>query len=145
MFPRKEKTIRVIQKYVFWKVFKNPIKLLTSPFLVMFQTFFTQRTLKGILGTHRALKKRSKGTLALGHSRHLELGHSGTGALGHSKGTWALRHLDTRGTLFSRLFFFCLRVNWFIIILKILAKLSWNFQKYLYWWSFLWYSVRSCE
>ena len=27
-------------KYVFWKAFKNSIKLLMSPFLVMLQTFF---------------------------------------------------------------------------------------------------------
>ena len=28
-------------KYVFWKVFKNSVKVLTSPFLVMLQTYFT--------------------------------------------------------------------------------------------------------
>ena len=101
------------------KFFKKSIKLLTSPFLVMLQTFLLKEHSKencalkghstrelehtkgiwalkaiGHLGT-RALE-------ALGHSRHL-----GTGVLeGHSKSTWALRHLNTqgtRGTLFSRL------------------------------------------
>ena len=62
------------------------------------------RALVGYLGT-RALKehldtralevleahsRHSKGTQALGHSRHL-----GTQALGHSKGTWTLRHSGT--------------------------------------------------
>ena len=46
------------------KIFKNFIKLLTSPFLEMLQTFFTQRT----------LQRHSKGTL-----RSLK-GHSGTRA-----------------------------------------------------------------
>ena len=47
-----------------------------SPFLVMFQTFFTRRALNRYLGT-RALQ---------GHPRHLD-----------TRGTWALvRHLGTR-------------------------------------------------
>ena len=38
------------------KFFENSIKLLTSPFLAMLQTFFTHRALKGKLGTPRALE-----------------------------------------------------------------------------------------
>ena len=63
--------------YVYLKVFKNSIKLSASLFLVMLQTFFTQR----------ALKRKFKVT-----PRALE-GNSGTRrGLGHS-GTKALRHL----------------------------------------------------
>ena len=89
----------------------------------------TWRALKRHLSTRRSLKGHTKGTpKVLAHSRH-----SGTRAFEafrHSKGTWALkavehlgtqtlgtraleghlgtqalRHLGTRGTLFSRLFF----------------------------------------
>ena len=35
---------------------KNPIKLLTSPFPMMLQTFFTRRALEGGLGTRRSFK-----------------------------------------------------------------------------------------
>ena len=42
-------------KFVFQKVFKNSIALLTSPFLVILQTFFTQRALKDKLGTPSSL------------------------------------------------------------------------------------------
>ena len=80
------------------KVFKNSIKLLASPFLVMFRTVFTRRTLKGKL----ALQKHLKGTWALGNLRHSGTrrlkGHLGTQALkahGHL-GTQALKgHLGT--------------------------------------------------
>ena len=104
------------------KFFKKSIKLLTSPFLVMLQTFLLKEhskencALKGhstrelehtkgiwalkVLGHSRQL-----GTWALEHLRHSR--HLGTWVLeGHSKSTWALRHLNTqgtRGTLFSRL------------------------------------------
>ena len=63
-------------------------KLLTSPFLVMLQTFFTRIALKGEIG-------HSKGTPnALGRSgTRRALGHSGSLALGHSKGTQRLGHL----------------------------------------------------
>ena len=89
----------------------------------MLQTFFTQRALKGKLGTLRAiqghckaLEGHSKGTWALAHSRHLgtwaledfsysdtqkALRHWGTHdtwAHGNS-GTWALGHSGTRTTL----------------------------------------------
>ena len=47
----------------------------------MFQTFFTRRVLKGKWG-------HSKGTWALGPSRHL-----GTPTLGHLKGTWTIEAL----------------------------------------------------
>ena len=62
---------------VFRKVFKNSIKLSTSSFFVMLQTFFTHTALKDKLSTPRVLR----------HSRHLAthalvtrrtLGHSGT-------------------------------------------------------------------
>ena len=82
-------------KCVFWKVFKNSIKLLMSLFLLILQTFFL-------------LKVHSKGNWALeGHSKgiwrallHLgtqrELGHSGTWPLG-DLGSRALKgHLDTQ-------------------------------------------------
>ena len=72
---------------------EKKLKLSTSPFLVMIQTFFTRRALKGKLGTQRALQEHSgipwafrlsntQGTLAL---RHLS-----TRSLGHSKVTWEL-------------------------------------------------------
>ena len=92
----------------------------------MLQTFFTQRALKGKLGTPRAIQghckgtrrtlERHLGTRALGHSRHLgtwaledfsysdtqkALRHWGTHdtwALGNS-GTWVLGHSGTRTTL----------------------------------------------
>ena len=82
-------------KCVFWKVFKNSIKLLMSLFLLILQTFFL-------------LKVHSKGNWELeGHSKgiwrallHLgtqrELGHSGTWPLG-DLGSRALKgHLDTQ-------------------------------------------------
>ena len=70
------------------KVFKR------SPFPVMLQTFLTRRALKGHLGTQRSLgHSRHSGTWALKVLRHLR----------SSKGTSALGHLGTRGTLFSRL------------------------------------------
>ena len=88
------------------KFLKGSIKLLSSPFPVMLQNFFTRRALKGhFKGIRRAL----------GHSKHL--GTPTLEALGHSKDTWVLwssRHLGTRkvfghlrtrntqGTLFSR-------------------------------------------
>ena len=88
-------------KYVFWKVFKNSIKLLASPFIVMLQTFFSRRAPKGKLGTQRALKW-YLGTWALEYLK----------ALGKSRllGPWALRH--SKGTLFSRItFFVCVEDN----------------------------------
>ena len=73
--------------YVYLEVFKNSIKLSASLFLVMLQTFFTQRALKRKLGTQRSLQGHSKVT-----PRALE-GNSGTRmGLEHS-GTKALRHL----------------------------------------------------
>ena len=48
------------------KIYKNSIKLSTSPFPEMLQTFFTQRTLqRHSKGTLRSLKGHSKGTYAL--------------------------------------------------------------------------------
>ena len=65
-------------KYVFFKVFKNSVKLLMNLFLVMLRPFFTHTALKGKLNTQRALQGNSKGTLR-------GLAHSDTGkALGHS-------------------------------------------------------------
>ena len=101
-------------KYVFWQIFKNSIKLLKSPFIVMLQTFFYLKSSQWEIGhshwtprafegdTLRSLQGHSKSTWSLGH-----LMHSGT------QGTWALRHLgtraleghldtrNTRGTLFT--------------------------------------------
>ena len=55
---------------MFWKVFKNSIKLLMRTFLVMLQSFCTLRALKGKLGTQMALQGSSKVTRrTLGHSR----------------------------------------------------------------------------
>ena len=74
-------------KFVFWKVFKNSMKLLASPFFVILQTFSTQRALK----RHSKGPGNSGNRRTLGQSRHLS--------------TWALRYLGTqgtRGTLFSR-------------------------------------------
>ena len=99
-------------KYVFWKVFKKFVKPLMSPFLIMLQTFFLLKensnenwALKWHSKfTQRTLKGQSKGTWALGHTRHLRtwapkhLRYSFTRrALGHSRnlGTWALRHSGT--------------------------------------------------
>ena len=115
------KNNRCYVKYVFWKNFKNSIKLLKSPFIVMLQTFFylssqweighshwTPRAFEG--DTLRSLQGHSKSTWSLGHLMHSgtwalkALGHPGTWAREHSKGTWTLRHLgtrNTRGTLFT--------------------------------------------
>ena len=65
------------------KPFKNPIKLLRSPFSVMLQTrpFFLEEHSKGTW----TLKRHSRVTQrALKHSKKLE---------GHSKGTWAPKAL----------------------------------------------------
>ena len=106
--------------FVFWKVFKNPIKLLTSPFLVMLQTFLLEEHSKGTWalrhskkgnlahqrhskGTPRALQGNSKGTRALKAFGHL--GIQAPKALGYSKAIWTLgysRHLG----MFSKLFLF---------------------------------------
>ena len=79
-------------KYVLWKVFKDCIKLLASPSLVMLQTFFTQRALKGKLGTRNwALEGHFK-VLPRAHKGHLD-----TRALERHLGTRALEgHLGTR-------------------------------------------------
>ena len=82
-------------------MFKNSIKLLTRLFFSINQTFFTQRALKGKLGTKRALQGHSlsslqghqKGSWALGHTKHF-----GTWALEHSKDTWVLGHSEHSGT-----------------------------------------------
>ena len=88
------------------------MKLLRSPFLVILQTFFTQRALKGKFGSPRALQWHldTQGTWLLSHSStwgtQAPEGHLGTWALGQLKGTQTLWHLETRGTqgtLFSRL------------------------------------------
>ena len=80
-------------KYVFSKVFKNSIKLLTSPFPKILQTFFTRRALKGKLSTQRVLQEHCKGIL-----KSAVQGHSGTQALGY------LGTRGTRETLFSSLY-----------------------------------------
>ena len=91
-------------RYVFWKVFKNSIKLLTSPFLLTLQNLFTRRALKGhSKGTLRSLQGHTKGNWAINAPEgHLDtwafkaLGHSGSQALkelGLSKDTWTLGHL----------------------------------------------------
>ena len=92
------------------KIFKSPIKLLESPFLVTLLTCFARRALKGHLGIWGALEGHlkasqifewhSKGTQrALGHSngtqrplRHSR--YSSTWVLGHLKGTWAVKTLE---------------------------------------------------
>ena len=80
-------------KYVFWKVLRT-LKLLTSPFLVMLQTSFTQWALKGKLGTSRAFQGHSQVTLGYSDTRReLEtFRHLGTG------GTRALKALGYLGT-----------------------------------------------
>ena len=59
----------------------------------------TQGALKGRLGTQRALKGHTKGTLRSlesGSKSNWALGHSKDAwALGHSKGMWALKHSGT--------------------------------------------------
>ena len=91
-------------RYIFWKVFKNSIKLLTSPFLLTLQNLFTRRALKGhSKGTLRSLQGHTKGNWAINAPEgHLDtwafkaLGHSGSQALkelGLSKDTWTLGHL----------------------------------------------------
>ena len=91
-------------RYVFWKVFKNSIKLLTSPFLLTLQNLFTRRALKGhSKGTLRSLQGHTKGNWTINAPEgHLDtwafkaLGHSGSQALkelGLSKDTWTLGHL----------------------------------------------------
>lgn len=90
--------------YVFCKVFKSSIKVLMSPFIVMFQRFFssqsTQREIGHSKGARRAHEVHSRAMEAHGHSKGTQaLGHSATQdtcALGHSKGTWILSHSDTR-------------------------------------------------
>ena len=92
-------------RYVLWKDFKNCIKLITSPFLVL-QNCFTRRALKEQFVTQRTLQGHSKGTQrAFGHSgtrmalRHSPLKALGTWALQclrHSGTRRALGHLDTR-------------------------------------------------
>lgn len=98
------------------KIFKNPIKLLESRFLVTLLTCFARRALKGHLGIWGALEGHlkasqtfewhSKDTWALeGHSkvtwglkgsqralRHSR--HSSTWVLGHLKGIWAVKTLE---------------------------------------------------
>ena len=80
-------------KHVFWKVFKNSMELLTSPFLVMLQNFllllfFTfTKAFNVKYGTPRALK--TLGYLALKHLSHLRHFISTWRAVGHS-GTWRL-------------------------------------------------------
>ena len=107
-------------KHLFWKVCKNSMKLLTSPFLVILSDFhvihlfFTekaQREIRTSKGTRKALKalglSSTWGTLAIeGHLVTWALkaiGHSGTWAPGHSKDTWASRQSGTRSTLFTRI------------------------------------------
>ena len=73
----------------------------------MLQTAFTQRTLKGKLGTLRTLKA---------------LGHSNTWALRHVKGTWALRHsgtwvLEALDALYLAVFEFCNYISVFTCFL----------------------------
>ena len=76
------------------KFFKSSIKLLRNPFPVVFQTFFTQRALKGHLSTQKAVQGHlgSQDTQALKHLKHLGTlaveywRHSGT------QDNWELRH-----------------------------------------------------
>ena len=76
--------------------FKNFIKLLMSPFLVMLQTFLPKEHSKG----YWALKVHSKGT-------YRTLGHLGTQALEYLSTRRALGKWGTEGTLFSWLFSIC--------------------------------------
>ena len=70
-------------KYIFWKVFKNPIKLWKSPFPVMLQNFLTKRALKGHLRTRRGFQGLSKRT-----PKAIQ---------GLSKDSWVLDHLSAWG------------------------------------------------
>ena len=76
--------------HVFWKVFKNSMKLLTSPFLVMLQNFLLEKLSmlnRALQGHSKALK--ALGYLALKHLSHLSHFISTWRAVGHS-GTWKL-------------------------------------------------------
>ena len=91
-------------KYVFWKFFKNSIKLLASPFLEMFKTFTHWET-GHWKDTPRALERHS-GIWALKALEHLgiqALEQSDTWKGLRYSGTQVLRYLDTRGTLFRSL------------------------------------------
>ena len=68
---------------------------ITSPFLLMFQTFFTPKAHKEKLGTPRTLQEHL-GTRALEE-------HWCTRTLERHLGTQGVAHLGTRGTLFTKL------------------------------------------
>ena len=109
------------------KVFKNSIKLLTTPFFVMLQTFFAQKALNGKLdiqeGTRSALGYSStQSTCPCGYA-----GTWGIEPLRHSKGTCVL---DTQGTLFRRLF--KPRVEDWILFDSVYHPLLRGFQKALF-------------
>ena len=66
LFPRKETSVRKCYvKFVFWKVFKNSIKPLISPFLVMLLTFFSLKSTQIEICISNAFQGHSNGTLAL--------------------------------------------------------------------------------
>ena len=73
------------------KFLKNSIKLLRSPFLVMFQTSFTQRALKRTFRHSKGTRGALKGKSIKGSPKALQ-GHLDT------KGTRALKHLMHSGT-----------------------------------------------
>ena len=122
------------------KVFKNSIKLLTTPFFVMLLTFFAQRALNGKLD----IQRHSKGTWALEHSKQLpmwvrrHLGNWATPTLegclctrnSRHLGTQPLGHLGTQGTLFSRLF--KPRVEDWMVFDSVYHPLLRGFQKVLF-------------
>ena len=87
-------------KHVFWKVLKNSMELLTSPFLVMLQNFllllfFTfTKAFNVKYGTPRTLQG-TQGTWVLG-TQALE---SLEALYKHLKSGWTLRHLETRRAL----------------------------------------------
>ena len=86
---REEKKNKGYVKYVFWKVFKNSIKLLTSSFPVILQTFFIQKShSKGNLALNGLFKGISKALWGHWKGNEKALGHSYTiWVLGYSKGT----------------------------------------------------------
>ena len=100
LIPKEGDNYKCYVKFVFWKVFQNPIKLLTSPYLY---SQSTQREIRDSSGTRRALGHSGTRRREIGHfkgtSRALK-GHLVTRALNAFGylGTWTIKHLRHSGT-----------------------------------------------
>ena len=104
-FTKEGENNKRYEKYIFWKNFKNSIKLWMSPFHLKLQTFFTRSTLRGhSKGVLRSLQGylwtlKVFDTWVLEHLRRSGaralrgLGHSGTWVLKDHSGTRALETL----------------------------------------------------